>query len=33
MLVALIYLSVSVPLGIFANYLHRHMHGPRGARA
>lgn len=33
MLVALIYLSVSVPLGILANYLHRHMHGPQMARA
>lgn len=32
-LVALLYLSVSIPLGVLANYLHKHMHGPKKARA
>lgn len=33
LLVALIYLSVSIPLGIFAGYLHRNLHTSRRARA
>lgn len=33
LLVALIYLCVSIPLGILANWLHRHLHAAKTVRA
>jgi len=33
LLVAVIYLCVSIPLGILANWLHRHLHSSKTARA
>jgi len=33
LLVAAIYLMISIPLGILANHLHQHLHSPASARA